>query len=306
MPSTPKTPCSFEGCINPVRAKSLCVGHWDQLRNGRELTTLLIRARIHPDQCSKDGCLRPYEAKGLCKKHYEAERKSAKKVSYPPCSTPLCSNKAKAARGGTCKSCWQRERRSKVVFPPCSFPGCSNRAGYFGTGRIPPLCSGHDHQRRNGQEPRPLQRVFAATDGMKRCCDCLEVKPTIAFRRNTNQSDGYLSFCKPCLKQRGTAQKADAKRRALKKATAIEDIDYTRVEELSQGVCYLCHLPLVAEAAHRDPLQTTEDHVIPLARGGSHATNNLRFVHARCNMRKNDRLLEELTLPFPSPVPVTV
>ena len=36
------------------------------------------------------------------------------------------------------------------------------------------------------------------------------------------------------------------------------------------------------------------DHVIPLARGGTHTYDNIRPSHKRCNQRKHVKLLDEL------------
>lgn len=41
------------------------------------------------------------------------------------------------------------------------------------------------------------------------------------------------------------------------------------------------------------PTYPSIDHVIPLARGGLHAWDNVRLAHLECNMRKNDSVIEE-------------
>lgn len=38
------------------------------------------------------------------------------------------------------------------------------------------------------------------------------------------------------------------------------------------------------------------DHVIPLSRGGAHSEDNIRVTHARCNLKKGTKLVEELDL----------
>ena len=53
-------------------------------------------------------------------------------------------------------------------------------------------------------------------------------------------------------------------------------------------VCSICTHPI----EHKK--QLTFDHVIPLARGGQHTTENLRPAHRRCNSWKGDRLPEEI------------
>ncbi len=39
------------------------------------------------------------------------------------------------------------------------------------------------------------------------------------------------------------------------------------------------------------PTEIHYDHVIPLARGGSHTFENIRISHGACNMRKGVKLL---------------
>ena len=53
-------------------------------------------------------------------------------------------------------------------------------------------------------------------------------------------------------------------------------------------VCHICGKPI------EDRRLLTFDHVIPLARGGSHTEENLRPAHRRCNSWKSDRLMSAL------------
>ena len=55
-------------------------------------------------------------------------------------------------------------------------------------------------------------------------------------------------------------------------------------------MCHLCRTPILAR---RD---LNIDHVVPLARGGSHTYGNLRPAHKLCNQRKHAKLMSELTL----------
>lgn len=50
-------------------------------------------------------------------------------------------------------------------------------------------------------------------------------------------------------------------------------------------VCHIC----TEAIASLDDLHF--DHVIPLAKGGPHAAENIRPAHAICNIRKSARLL---------------
>jgi 5-methylcytosine-specific restriction endonuclease McrA len=74
-------------------------------------------------------------------------------------------------------------------------------------------------------------------------------------------------------------------RRARKQAAAGECSLQARMARIAYygERCYLCGAPY-----------EQMDHVIPLSRGGSEWPANQRPVCARCNFRKNDRLLREL------------
>lgn len=76
-----------------------------------------------------------------------------------------------------------------------------------------------------------------------------------------------------------------------KKATTIDPVDYEHILERDGLWCYICeHAILPGQKMHFD-------HVIPLARGGEHTEDNLKPTHHVCNVRKQDKLLSEMT-PF--------
>ena len=76
------------------------------------------------------------------------------------------------------------------------------------------------------------------------------------------------------------------RRRARKYATMVGPIDYKQLFIQANGLCGICLKPL-------EDSKTEFDHIIPLARGGSHTQNNLQITHPRCNRVKNSRLPEE-------------
>jgi 5-methylcytosine-specific restriction endonuclease McrA len=61
-------------------------------------------------------------------------------------------------------------------------------------------------------------------------------------------------------------------------------VDYAAIVRDSLGICAICDEPVIYEPAHID-------HIVPLARGGTHTSNNLQFTHARCNLAKGAKLL---------------
>lgn len=79
----------------------------------------------------------------------------------------------------------------------------------------------------------------------------------------------------------------EKKRRALKRGTVVETVSYREVLKVNGPFCYLCGEKIAPGDLHFD-------HVIPLSRGGSHTFGNIKPAHASCNMRKHNKLLEEL------------
>lgn len=87
-----------------------------------------------------------------------------------------------------------------------------------------------------------------------------------------------------------------AERRARKKQTAgIEKIDRNAIIQRDRATCYLCGDILDTATTFPHVKYITLDHVIPLARGGTHTTDNLHVACHSCNSRKGDNLLSELT-----------
>jgi 5-methylcytosine-specific restriction endonuclease McrA len=98
-------------------------------------------------------------------------------------------------------------------------------------------------------------------------------------------------WCKKHYKQlTGQGAAHEMRRYALKRGSQAEPVSYEAVIAAHGMVCHLCKLAIPSRA----DLQI--DHVVPLARGGSHAYGNLRPTHGLCNRRKHAKLMSELTL----------
>lgn len=74
-----------------------------------------------------------------------------------------------------------------------------------------------------------------------------------------------------------------ARRRARVVGTRSEPVDYTQILRDSGGLCGICRKAL-------DLLGTEFDHIIPLARGGTHTTANIQVAHAYCNRAKGAKV----------------
>ncbi|MEV4440827.1 HNH endonuclease [Streptomyces sp. NPDC049577] len=69
----------------------------------------------------------------------------------------------------------------------------------------------------------------------------------------------------------------------------MEDVDPLDVLDDHNWHCHLCARPIPRDVHFLDPEAATVDHVVPLARGGTHTYVNMRPAHRRCNASKNDR-----------------
>ena len=74
--------CSFDGCVNIAKAKTLCMSHYKQQRAGKPLTSLRqwrVSTLDWPTprvdgRCAVDDCDARPHARGLCRSHYSQIR----------------------------------------------------------------------------------------------------------------------------------------------------------------------------------------------------------------------------------------
>lgn len=78
--------------------------------------------------------------------------------------------------------------------------------------------------------------------------------------------------------------RCNQKRRAQMVGATVERIDYDGIKRRDGMVCHICRLKVADKELHFD-------HVIPLAKGGEHTERNIAVSHARCNQKKNSRVL---------------
>lgn len=82
----------------------------------------------------------------------------------------------------------------------------------------------------------------------------------------------------------------DQLRRARKRDTEAELIVSREVFERDGWVCGICAEFVDSALAWPNPGSASLDHIVPLAKGGSHTYGNVQCAHLRCNIVKNDAL----------------
>lgn len=82
------------------------------------------------------------------------------------------------------------------------------------------------------------------------------------------------------------------KRRASKRTKEVEVFSSNEIFERDGWICQLCDKPIKRDAKCPHFLSATIDHIIPLARGGSHTRKNVQCAHFICNCKKSDKVDE--------------
>jgi len=100
--------------------------------------------------------------------------------------------------------------------------------------------------------------------------------------------------CPNCVEARARSANrvARVRRKALQRGVTVESVNPLVVFERDMWACYLCGgaAPQVLRGTLYDDAPELE-HVVPLAKGGSHSYANTRCAHRRCNREKSDTLL---------------
>jgi 5-methylcytosine-specific restriction endonuclease McrA len=79
------------------------------------------------------------------------------------------------------------------------------------------------------------------------------------------------------------------RRRALIAETTLGEVDLVALWDEQGGTCALCAEHIDADLGYPDPMSKSIDHIVPLAKGGTHEQSNLQWTHLVCNLRKGAR-----------------
>ncbi|MCY1278184.1 hypothetical protein D9M69_394820 [compost metagenome] len=91
----------------------------------------------------------------------------------------------------------------------------------------------------------------------------------------------------------------DAKRRALKRSSAVERIEPVKVFERDGWVCHLCGIKtLKSKRGTTHPRAPELEHIVALADGGTHTWGNVACACSACNRAKGSRSFGQLGLGF--------
>ncbi|MGL5785172.1 MAG: HNH endonuclease [Alphaproteobacteria bacterium] len=112
--------------------------------------------------------------------------------------------------------------------------------------------------------------------------------------------DKYIkkkALCVPCAHARSAPlrRKAKSKRRAVERGAAAEGVDPFKVFKRDGWACRLCGIDTPRELRGSYEHNAPElDHIVALARGGSHTYANTQCLCRSCNGFKSDRTMAEV------------
>lgn len=83
-----------------------------------------------------------------------------------------------------------------------------------------------------------------------------------------------------------TVRARKSRRRAMIRSVTVGDADLHILWMRQCGVCSLCGVRIDPSLAWPDHGSKSVDHIVPLAKGGTHEQSNLAWAHLICNIRK--------------------
>lgn len=254
--------------------------------------------------CLVQGCERTYFAKGYCNTHYyRIRRNGTLDLKLKVLEQPV---------GEACDHCGGSMSLTKPVGRRWCSPRCATRSRRGRTAK-PGRC----------EQCSAVIHSSARTD--KRCCDPCQTDRRRAANKTRRRvarraertdrprrwvagwcrrcGDGFVTPHRPgsvnlyCSRS-CTVAVVQMRRRARKHRAFVAEVSPVRIFERDGWRCRLCRRKVRRDAQVPHPLAPVLDHVIPLARGGTHEPSNVQCAHFRCNSRKGTsaRYVEQLAL----------
>lgn len=129
--------------------------------------------------------------------------------------------------------------------------------------------------------------------GVRPECKNCRAKSKYKYKKDPVKRKEYAAKYKAKYPEKVRLQKRQlaVRREARKSGNRVGNVSYAKIL-LRDTHCHIC-----GEAINKDDRQSFHfDHVIPLARGGEHSMDNIKLACASCNIRKGDKLMDEILL----------
>lgn len=96
------------------------------------------------------------------------------------------------------------------------------------------------------------------------------------------------SYCSEECMSKSVKRNLLAKRRMRIAGGYIEHVSVTYIYNRDRETCHICRRHININLKHPHPMSMTLDHVIPIAKGGTHERKNIKAAHLICNSTKRD------------------
>lgn len=256
--------------------------------------------------CSELACGSPASVKGMCKRHYD-------RTGYlrrTPNATRL------EPGNGTCEHCGESvERRKTGPMPRYCAIDCRRRAEYARNSEAT-LARQAAAAKARRMVPKPCKQCAAPFTPAKSMAQifCSSACGS-RFHRDSATKTCSVEGCEKPHRAKGfcghhyTANSPKAKqwkkgrpetrraglrrktqmRRALMRDPDAQDIDRDEIGIRDGWRCGLCQRRVNRNLPYPNPMSASLDHIVPLSKGGKHASENVQISHLRCNMAKGNR-----------------
>lgn len=297
--------CSEAHCNGKSTAKGLCQRHYDAARKNLRRST---------GRCSTTACSNAVKARGLCRYHYAKLQRTGRLSSAPLAAQTRAKDNDIGAERPTsrpCRGCGKdlaglpRGLRycSEACKPRCIGPACDRRVSGKG------MCSSHAKQQNRGETLRVIaSRTPQTPNGPCGWCGepvgagsasryCSITCRNLARRHPTKSTTAECSQCGKLIDYLAPANGSGNRMTPISKklcddcrhrsASLYLSADDVRARD--GDYCSICGLPVPTDAFKPHPLAAEVDHIVPIARGGSHDPKNLALAHKTCNIAKGDK-----------------
>lgn len=227
---------------------------------------------MHIVSCKETDCQRKVLSRGMCSTHY----------SYWHRANNGRADKSYAKMCAYCEAAFTTTTK-RVLF--CSLVCAQrDRAGWSRSKAVVRYVP--------TRKPQPVMHIRTTsrmTAGACRMCG------TFFVSFNTDVTCSTECFQ---AKRRDAAHAARHRRRALKRSAFVAPVYRKKVFESDGYRCHICNKMTNRNAKVPHPMAPTLDHLVPLAKGGTHEPINCRTAHFLCNATKGDRLAGDQLLLF--------
>lgn len=290
----PDRSCSVANCERPSETRGWCGGHYNRWKKSGDLGSAVIATKARngvKSPCGVDTCDRLAVSKGHCDTHYRRLRNSAD-LSIPIKPGPTAPGACSVDGCGSLTICRGFCSRHYKRWQKTGDPGPAGRLvrGKFGQPSVAAPTrprTDEEHKARTnelGRESYRRNREKNLARNRKHHAENREAMQAKS-REWRAANPGYQArktkewYAENPERAKEIYRDKRGRRREQKQLTFKIPIQYDRLLAKYGMICHLCKKTIEKD-------QMSWDHVIPLARGGTHTEDNLKPAHRRCNSLK--------------------